>query len=148
MQIWLKSANQFMRYLAHNHFQAYNWWFKSYVTLKIRSKSQKPYQLFIMSQCYIHANLVKLCQLALDDDISCTQETVTPPPAGSEPKTLCSPPLHLGGHDNITYSCFIKKTAIFAFMLSMKWSNINLYSKKVMPRKSIQVIVLKKSKPL
>ena len=29
------------------------------VTLKIRSRSPKPYQLFIMSQCYIHANLLK-----------------------------------------------------------------------------------------
>ena len=30
------------------------------VTLKIRSRSPKPNQLFIMSQCYIHANLVKI----------------------------------------------------------------------------------------
>ena len=30
------------------------------VTLKIRSKSPKPNQLFIMSQCYIHANLLKI----------------------------------------------------------------------------------------
>ena len=29
------------------------------VTLKIRSRSPKPIQLFIMSKCYIHANLVK-----------------------------------------------------------------------------------------
>ena len=33
------------------------------VTLKIRSRSPKPIQLFIMSKCYIHANLVKICQL-------------------------------------------------------------------------------------
>ena len=32
------------------------------VTLKIRSRSPKPNQLFIMSQCYIHANLVKIQQ--------------------------------------------------------------------------------------
>ena len=30
------------------------------VTLKIRSRSPKPYQLFVMSQCYIHANFVKI----------------------------------------------------------------------------------------
>ena len=30
------------------------------VTLKIRSRSPKPNQLFIMSKCYIHANLVKI----------------------------------------------------------------------------------------
>ena len=30
------------------------------VTLKIRSRSPKPIQLFIMSECYIHANLVKI----------------------------------------------------------------------------------------
>ena len=33
------------------------------VTLKIRSMSQKPFQLFIISKCYIHANLVKIRQL-------------------------------------------------------------------------------------
>ena len=32
------------------------------VTLKIRSRSLKSIQLFIMSQCYIHANLVKIWQ--------------------------------------------------------------------------------------
>ena len=30
------------------------------VTLKIGSRSPKPNQLFIMSKCYIHANLVKI----------------------------------------------------------------------------------------
>ena len=30
------------------------------VTLKIRSRSPKPNQLFIISQCYIYANLVKI----------------------------------------------------------------------------------------
>ena len=33
------------------------------VTLKIRSRSPKSIQLFIMSKCYIHANLVKIRQL-------------------------------------------------------------------------------------
>ena len=30
------------------------------VTLKIRLRSPKPNQLFILSQCYIHTNLVKI----------------------------------------------------------------------------------------
>ena len=33
------------------------------VTLKIRSRSPTPIQLFITFKCYIHANLVKICQL-------------------------------------------------------------------------------------
>ena len=33
------------------------------LTLKIRSRSPKPFQFFIMSKCYIHANLVKIIQL-------------------------------------------------------------------------------------
>ena len=41
------------------------------MTLKIRSRSPKPIQLFIMSKCYIHANLVKICQLV--HEILCTQ---------------------------------------------------------------------------
>ena len=41
------------------------------VTLKIRSWSPKPNQLFIMSKCYIHANVVKICQPV--HEISCTQ---------------------------------------------------------------------------
>ena len=57
------------------------------VTLKIRSRSPKPYQLIIMSQCYIHANLVKI-HLPVHE-ISCKQEsvTLTPTPTGSAPKT-------------------------------------------------------------
>ena len=41
------------------------------VTLKIRSRSSKPIQPFIMSKCYIHANLVKIHQLV--HEIRCTQ---------------------------------------------------------------------------
>ena len=44
------------------------------VTLKIRSRSQKPIQLFIMSKCYIHANLVKIRQLI--HEILCTQAKI------------------------------------------------------------------------
>ena len=55
------------------------------VTLKIRSWSPKPNQLFIMSQCYIHANLLKIHPLV--HEISCKQEsvtlTLTPTPTGS-----------------------------------------------------------------
>ena len=41
------------------------------VTLKIRSRSPKPIQLFIMSKYYIHANLVKIRQPV--HEILCTQ---------------------------------------------------------------------------
>ena len=39
------------------------------VTLKIRSRSLKPNQIFIMSQCYICANLIQICQPV--HEISC-----------------------------------------------------------------------------
>ena len=65
------------------------------VTLKIRSRSPKPNQLFNMSQCYIHANLVKIHPPV--HKISCKQESVMlkpmPTPTGSTPKTICPPPL-------------------------------------------------------
>ena len=59
-------------------------------------RSPKPNQLFIMSQCYIHGNLVKIRQLV--HEISCTQETVTLKltPTGSTSKTICPPPLRWG----------------------------------------------------
>ena len=41
------------------------------VTLKIRSRSPKTIQLFIMSKCNIHANLVKIRKLV--NEILCTQ---------------------------------------------------------------------------
>ena len=41
------------------------------VTLKIRSRSPKPIQPFIMSKCYIHANLVEICRPV--NEIWCTQ---------------------------------------------------------------------------
>ena len=41
------------------------------LTLKNRSRSPKSNQLFIMSQCYIHANLVEICQPV--HEIWCTQ---------------------------------------------------------------------------
>ena len=42
------------------------------VTLKIRSRSPKPIQLFIMSKCYIHANLVKIHEL-VHEILCCTR---------------------------------------------------------------------------
>ena len=63
------------------------------VTLKIRSRSPKPNQLIIMSQCYIHANFVKIHPPV--HEISCKQESVTqtlmPMPTGSAPKKICPP---------------------------------------------------------
>ena len=72
------------------------------VTLKIRSRSQKPNQLFIMSQCYIHATLVKIHPPV--HGIPCKQESVMPTlmptltltPTGSAPKTICPRPLRWG----------------------------------------------------
>ena len=72
------------------------------VTLKIMSRSPKPNQLIIMSQCYIHANLVKIHPPV--HEISRKQEsvtptltsTITPTPTGSAPKTICPPPLRWG----------------------------------------------------
>ena len=67
------------------------------VTLLIRSRSPKPNQLLIMSQCYIHAHLVKIHPRV--HEIPCKQEnvTLTPmltlTPMGSAPKTICPPPL-------------------------------------------------------
>ena len=42
------------------------------VTLKIMSRSPKPIQLFMVSQCHIHANLVKICQPIHENDIEQT----------------------------------------------------------------------------
>ena len=60
--------------------------FSTAVTLKIRPRSPKYNQLFIMSQLYIHANLVGIQLLV--HKILCRQESVTPMlmPTGSAPK--------------------------------------------------------------
>ena len=72
-----------------------NWQLSPAVTLKIRWGSPKLNQLFIMSQRYIHANLVKIHQPV--QEIPCKQESVTPmpmpTPTGSSPKTICPPPV-------------------------------------------------------
>ena len=74
------------------------------VTLKIRSRSPKPNQHFIMSECCIQTNLVKIHRSV--HKISCKQEsftltltptpTLTATPTGSAPKTICPPPLRWG----------------------------------------------------
>ena len=62
--------------------------FSPAVTLKIRSRSLRPNQLFIMSQCYIHANFIKFHLLV--HEISCKQESVTP--TSTPTPTLTSTP--------------------------------------------------------
>ena len=75
------------------------------MTLKIRSRLPKPNQLFIMSQCYIHANLVKIWQSV--HEISFKQESVMPTlsltPTEFAQKTICPPPLSVGGHNYMLY---------------------------------------------
>ena len=59
------------------------------------TRSPKTNQLFIVSQCYIYANLIKIRQSA--PEISFRKETVTPiltltpTPTGSAPKTIYHP---------------------------------------------------------
>ena len=64
------------------------------MTFKIRSRSPKPNQLFIMSQYYIHANFIKIHLWV--HELSCKQEsvrlTLTPMPKGSAPKTMSPSP--------------------------------------------------------
>ena len=62
MQIWLKSGNRFMRYVDKRFFFFFVFFsflfylkfssLRAGVTMKIRSRSPKVIQLFIMSQCY------------------------------------------------------------------------------------------------
>ena len=49
-----------------------------------------PNQVSIICLYYIDANLVQIHPQV--HEISCTQESVTPMPAGSTPKTICAPP--------------------------------------------------------
>ena len=73
------------------------------VTMKMISRSPKPNKLFIKSQCYIHANLVKI-HLPVHAK-SCKQESVTltqtPTPTESAPKTI---PFG-GGHNDQVCEC-------------------------------------------
>ena len=89
-----------MRYGAYKHFWLKLGSLSPTVTLKIRSRSSKPKQLFIMSQCYIHANLVKIHPPV--HEISCKQESVMPmltltlTPMGSAPKNNMFPSPSVG----------------------------------------------------
>ena len=65
-----------MRYMQTNTFWLNFGGLSLAVTLKIRSWSPKPIQLFIMSKCYIHANLVKIQQLV--HEILCSTRTFWP----------------------------------------------------------------------
>ena len=51
-----------MRYCAHKHLLAQIWRFKSRTDLEKQVKVNKIKSAFIMSHCYIHANLVEICQ--------------------------------------------------------------------------------------
>ena len=84
--------------------------FSTAATLKIRSRSPKSYQFFVMSQLYISENLVRIQTLV--HKILCRQESVTrmstqmptPTPMGSTPKSICLPPMgeRGGGWGDIT----------------------------------------------
>ena len=84
--------------------------FSTAVTLKIGSRSSKSNQLFVMSQLYIHENLIR--NKPPVHKIFCIQETVTlkptpmptptprPTPTGSASKSVCHPfSPYFGGHN-------------------------------------------------
>ena len=75
-----------MRYGAHRHFRLKFGSLSRAVALKMKSKSPKPIQLFIISQCYIHAYLLKI--LLPVHEISRIQESVTLMQTGSAPITI------------------------------------------------------------
>ena len=69
--------------------------FSTAVTLKIRSRSPKSNLFFVMSQLYMHVNLVRIQPLV--HKILYRQESVTPMPMGFAPKSMTPSPL-VGGH--------------------------------------------------
>ena len=70
--------------------------FATAVTLKIRPMSPNSDQFFVMSQLYMHEHLITI--QAQVHKILCRQESVTPTPTVSAPKSMCPPPVRLGGH--------------------------------------------------
>ena len=74
------------------------------VTLKIRSMSPKPDQLFIMSQCYIHANLIKIHPLV--HEISCKQESANADANRIRTKNNMSPSPSVGDIIIINYNTY------------------------------------------
>ena len=79
--------------------------FSTAVTLKIRSRSPKSNQFFVMSQLhvYIHAHLER--SQVLVHKILCRQSVMPMPmPTGSAPKSI-SPSPKAGGHKNDVFTC-------------------------------------------
>ena len=74
------------------------------VTLKIGSRSPKSNQLVSSSQQCICASLVKICP-SVQKITHRNEATRTPTqtPTGSAPKTICPPPLRLGGHNSFNH---------------------------------------------
>ena len=105
------------------------------VTLQIRSRSPKPNQLFVMSQCYINADSIKIHPLV--HEIWCKQESVTltpmPTPTPTPTPTLTPTPQYVplpfdGGHNNtigfnklkLLYSCiFLRSIVLRALLMNM-----------------------------
>ena len=109
------------------------------MTLKIRSRSPKPNPLFItcLSQCYIHANLAKIHPLV--HEISCKQESVTPTPTGSAPKTICPPPLRWG---DISRSRSPKPNQLFIMSQCYMYIDANLV--RILPTSSRDIVQTRK----
>ena len=64
------------------------------MTLKIRSRSPKSNQFFVLSQLYIHENLVRIKPLV--HKLLCREESETPMPTGSASKIICPLPYRPG----------------------------------------------------
>ena len=92
--------------------------FSTSVILKIKSRSQKSDQFFVMSQLYIHVNLVKIQPLV--HKILRRQESVTPTPKISTSKSIRPPPV-VGGHS-------------FAIKTIQKWDNSTIKSNFTHPK--------------
>ena len=88
--------------------------FSTAVTLKIKSRSQKSDQFFVMSQVYTHENLVKIQPLVhkkLRRQGSVTQTRQTP--MGSRPKSICPPPLRWDINIYIKRKCKVEEEWIW-----------------------------------
>ena len=116
------------------------------VILKIRSMSPKPYQLFNVSQCYIHANLVKIHQPV---HIVPTRNWLTPTPRGFEPKIRCQPTefwrkfntSNLSTVDlEIWYYLFVY-LLLYCFILTSEILNQNSYSPVYIYEKKSKITV-------
>ena len=107
MQVWSKSIHLFRRYRVGKPNLIS---FHGLVTLKMRSRSPKCYQLFPPSQPCIYASLVKihpLVQKILRRKEAMRTPTRTQTTTGSAPKTICPPP-SVGGF----YSPYSKDFAL------------------------------------